>query len=174
MPSSDEGSRGDDGSAGAAIGRGSCEGIFRPLPRHTFSLDPYAASSLTPQRNESSLDNFEVFSLAYSNDSRLLAAAGSTGSIHVFASDGEAHLCSLMTEAQTLPITCCRFRPPTALGGASHVLTAASADCSVTQWHVPSQTCIYKFEEPDNQVILSSPALTVCSVRTGSSRSLLT
>ncbi len=124
-----------------------CQGIFARNTISTYSLDPSAS-----YRPADPLDQFEVFSLAFSNDSRLLAAAGSNSLINIYNTSDGSNVSTLFTEAQSLPITCVRFRPYTFHGGASNVLAAACADGTVTHWHVPSQTCLFKIEEPDNQV----------------------
>lgn len=102
----------------------------------------------------------DVFCATWSPDSRFLAVGCGDGSIRVFnASTGKVAylLRSAATTAlgadpatgtdDSLPITCIRFRPSGPTEKTKNVLLAASADGSLTHWHMMSQTCLYSIQE---------------------------
>lgn len=177
-------SKGEGQEGESVIERGSSTGIFSYHHRVNFSVEPeYSyppkkthSGLYAPQEQ---YDSYEIFTLAFNHNNSLFAAAGSNSAVNVYAptaSQPFKYLCSLTTDGQSLPITAMKFRPYSscyagsetggvissslrALGYADatrapHVLAVACADGSVTHWHVPSQTCVFKIEEEDNQVII--------------------
>jgi len=138
-----------DAITSAPAGMGASSGLFQYHPRTLFALDTVTdASSLYPGDYP---DTFEAFSLAFSPDSRYLAAGGANGVVRVFTPAG-AHVRNLVSDGQSLPCTRVVFRPASFVSNAGHVMLAVCADGSVTHWHVPTQTCLFHHTEPENQI----------------------
>eukprot|EP00924_Labyrinthula_sp_SR-Ha-C_P013881 maker-scaffold_5-augustus-gene-16.14-mRNA-1 protein AED:0.13 eAED:0.18 QI:0/0/0/1/0/0.33/3/0/575 len=100
-------------------------------------------------------DSGEVFSVRFSPDSSLLAAGSSDGVIKIYQPQSGKLLCELKMPENilgSLPITGIRFRPPNSASKTKNILIAASADGSVSQWHVTSGQCLHRIwtdlEEP--------------------------
>jgi len=113
----------------------------------------------------------EVFCLSWSHDSRYLAAGCGDGTIRIFnattgkiayvlrsaattagsntetpRSPSASAFSYLSSSDDGLPITCLRWRPTDGTKTA-HVLLSSSADGSITHWHVPTQTCLFRIQE---------------------------
>jgi len=115
-------------------------GLYALQPRTSFTTDPNFESNTG---GGDPYDQLEVLAMAFSHDDLLLAVATSTGAIHVHNPDNSQLICVLETENELLPITGLKFRP-SIYGGADYVLAASCADGSVTHWHVPSQTVLFR------------------------------
>lgn len=109
--------------------------------RQTFSINQSSHSEAT-----------EVFCLAYTADSRFVAAGCGDGSIRIFNAAGKRSYTLGVPTVNNLPATCIRFRPTTSMSSNKNILIAANADGTVSHWHMMSQTCIYSIQEEDNQI----------------------
>ena len=82
----------------------------------------------------------EVFTTAFSPDSRLLAAGCADGTVRVYSVQGKLRWRFNPQVADALPVTCVRWRPATASAFSSlqNVLMATSADGTVSHYHLSS------------------------------------
>jgi len=140
-----------DVGAHPPAGMAASRGLFQYHQRSIFAVDTIASTASTGSLYHDPSDSFEVFSLAFAHDSRYLAAGGANSVVRVFTPRG-AHVLNLVSDGQALPCTRLCFRPAAFASNAQHVLLAVCADGSLTHWHVPTQTCLFRHEEPDNQV----------------------
>lgn len=100
-------------------------------------------------------DDTAVFAMAFSDDSRFLAAGCGDGSLRVFNSVGRLSYVMNTESRSKLPATCVRFRPPSSQASAAtkNVLVVASAEGTVSHYHLTTQKLLHTIEERDNQVL---------------------
>lgn len=98
------------------------------------------------------LEDAAVFTMSFSPDSRFLAAGCGDGSVRVFNSVGRLSYVMNAESRSKLPATCLRFRPTSAAAQTKNVLVVASADGSLSHYHLTTQKKLYTIEEKDNQI----------------------
>eukprot|EP01138_Halocafeteria_seosinensis_P014092 gb/GECG01014390.1/.p1 GENE.gb/GECG01014390.1/~~gb/GECG01014390.1/.p1 ORF type:complete len:367 (+),score=38.38 gb/GECG01014390.1/:1-1101(+) len=97
---------------------------------------------------------YEVFSLEFNPTGDLLAIGGDDGIIRVHNPFTAVRKYELFTGSKdALGITGLCFRPETNDSTTTNVLLACGADGSVQHWHVPSEKCLSRITEPNNQVL---------------------
>jgi len=92
----------------------------------------------------------EVFSVAYNDDTTLVAAGCGDGAVRVYNTGGKLSATLTLPDSD-LPTTAVRFRP-SSVTTTKNVLLAGNANGVVSQWHVMSKTNIFSIVEEDNQV----------------------
>jgi len=94
----------------------------------------------------------EVFCVRYSPDGQYLAVGTGDGSVRVYVAQ-TGRLLHVMNDGQSpFPISSIRWRPPEE-SRVKNVLVAGNADGVVQHWHATQGKSLFRFVEPDNQVL---------------------
>ena len=116
-----------------------------PRPSSRQSADPPSPFTSVRHRTNIYIDAAdeqpaEVFTTAFSPDSRYLAAGCGDGTVRVYTASGKLRWRFNPAVAEALPVTCVRFRPAAASAFSSlqNVLMATSADGTVQHYHLSS------------------------------------
>lgn len=127
--------------------------------REAFEINIPSASN---EKNEAGGGFLGVFSLAYSDEGRYLAAAGADGIVRIYDNHGRRQWImntSVTTKAGGTgfesggwPCSACCWRPKLCSVTTPSVLVTGSVSGDIIHWHAPSQKQIYKMTEKDNQI----------------------
>eukprot|EP00656_Telonema_subtile_P013283 TRINITY_DN1673_c0_g1_i3.p1 TRINITY_DN1673_c0_g1~~TRINITY_DN1673_c0_g1_i3.p1 ORF type:complete len:370 (-),score=86.71 TRINITY_DN1673_c0_g1_i3:136-1245(-) len=102
----------------------------------------------------------DAFSLSFSPDNVMIAAACGDGAVRVFHSGSGKLLYTLGGDFNTdpgvkgakLPATCVKFRPNTSFSKTKNVLLVGNCEGQIEHWHVTSQKKLNTITETSNQV----------------------
>lgn len=93
-----------------------------------------------------------IFSLAFSENTRYLAASLANGLIFVYDSNGRFCWKLDSGDSNRFPVTVCTWRPTSTALPSSCILVSGSVNGDIFYWHCTSQRIIYQMTEEDNQI----------------------